>query len=49
MAAAKGAPVLQLTGASHAQGASGWRRDEHLIDALPYIDTLSAAEKSQVT
>ena len=28
--------------------ASGWRKHEDLIDALPYVDTLSVAEKASV-
>ena len=28
--------------------APGWRKHEDLIDALPYVDTLSEAEKASV-
>ena len=28
--------------------AAGWRRNEDLIDALPYVDTLSDVEKAMV-
>ena len=28
--------------------AAGWRKHEDLIDALPYVDTLSAVEKASV-
>lgn len=28
--------------------ATGWRKDEHLIDALAYIDPLSQDEKAKV-
>jgi hypothetical protein len=35
--------------AAFAQGdATGWRRGQDLIDALPYLDDISAAEKQQV-
>lgn len=26
----------------------GWRRGQHLIDALPYVDSLTAEEKAHV-
>ncbi len=38
---------LALTGAAHGE-ASGWRRREDLIDALPYIDPLTPDIKKQV-
>ena len=28
--------------------APGWRKHEDIIDALPYVDTLSEAEKARV-
>lgn len=46
MAARQPAP-LALDYAAH--GAStGWRKDEHLIDALPYVDHVSAELRAQV-
>jgi pre-mRNA-splicing factor SPF27 len=41
------ATPLQLTNFAHGQG-TGWRKGQHLIDALPYVDDLSAKEKQQV-
>lgn len=28
--------------------ATGWRRTQHLIDAMPYIDTLNDQQKQEV-
>lgn len=37
--------LLEATAASEA---TGWRRGQHLIDALPYIDTLNDKQKKEV-
>jgi pre-mRNA-splicing factor SPF27 len=39
--------ALQLAAYAHGEG-TGWRKGQGLIDALPYVDGLSAAEKQQV-
>ena len=38
---------LQLDSAAYGE-ATGWRRGEHLIDALPYIDPLTPDVKREV-
>jgi hypothetical protein len=38
---------LALPSTAYGEG-SGWRRGEHLIDALPYIDGLGPEIKQQV-
>lgn len=37
--------LLEATAASEA---TGWRRNQHLIDAMPYIDTLNDQQKQEV-
>lgn len=39
--------VLALTDVAHGEE-TGWRRGQHLIDALPYIDTLTPESKAEV-
>lgn len=41
------AQPLALTDAAHGEQ-KGWRRNQHLVDSLPYIDPLSPAEKQAV-
>ena len=48
MAAAPQQPQLALAYHAHGEGATGWRKGEHLIDALPYIDPLTPDIKKQV-
>uniref|UniRef100_A0A7R9VI47 Pre-mRNA-splicing factor SPF27 n=1 Tax=Chlamydomonas euryale TaxID=1486919 RepID=A0A7R9VI47_9CHLO len=44
--AAKTAPkVLAIEGAGGSSGFSAWRKDEHLVDALPYVDGLTPQAK----
>lgn len=38
---------LALTDVAHGEQ-KGWRRNTHLVDALPYVDGLSPAEKAAV-
>lgn len=41
------APPLALTSNAHAEQ-KGWRRGQHLVDSLPYVDALAPAEKAAV-
>ena len=41
-------PVPLALDVAPAGQAEGWRRHEDIIDALPYVDTLSAEEKARV-
>ena len=41
------AHALQLTDVVHGEQ-KGWRRHQHLVDALPYVDGLTPAEKQAV-
>lgn len=47
MASSNTTPMLALPSAGYGQGAS-WRKNEDLIDALPYIDTMTPELKKQV-
>lgn len=38
---------LAIEGQAFSEG-KGWRRGQHLVDALPYIDSLTADEKAVV-
>lgn len=38
---------LQLTDVAHGEQ-KGWRRHQELVDSLPYIDSMSQAEKAAV-
>lgn len=40
-------PALQLTDVAHGEQ-KGWRRNSHLVDSLPYVDSLAPAEKAAV-
>jgi pre-mRNA-splicing factor SPF27 len=33
---------------THGEDQKGWRRNQHLVDSLPYIDSLTPAEKRAV-
>ena len=41
-------PVPLALDAAPAGQAAGWRKHEDIIDALPYVDTLSTEEKARV-
>lgn len=41
------AAPLQLTDVAHGEQ-KGWRRSQHLVDSLPYVDGLSPSEKAAV-
>ena len=41
------AAPLALTDAAHTEQ-KGWRRGQHLVDSLPYVDSLTPAEKAAV-
>lgn len=38
---------LALTDVAHSEQ-KGWRRNQHLVDSLPYVDGLTPAEKQAV-
>ena len=44
---AQSAKPLALTDVAHGEQ-KGWRRGQHLVDALPYVDGLTPAEKQAV-
>jgi pre-mRNA-splicing factor SPF27 len=41
------AKPLALTDVAHGEQ-KGWRRNQHLVDSLPYVDAISDAEKKAV-
>jgi len=41
------AAPLQLTDVAHGEQ-KGWRRSQHLVDSLPYVDGLTPQEKAAV-
>lgn len=41
------AAPLQLTDVAHGEQ-RGWRRSQHLVDSLPYVDGLTPQEKAAV-